>query len=240
MSSLLASHPDIACWRELLFAGEGHARDDYFTRSRIDRLDEFLDRFFAHDWRSLSLFPHVEVPKPQAVGFKLKYQQVDRYPGVIEYLLTHKNNIRVIHLIRKNCLATLVSTRALPAVFSSFGDANALVGTSIDGFRPKVWLNPETIVSDLDVVRTQITTAKQVIANLHAIDVSYEDLVRESSLTNGRLLCFLGIRESPLSSSYQKLLPQSPLAAIVNPEEVSRALKGTDFEPCLTSGYIDA
>jgi Sulfotransferase family len=232
LSSLLASHPDIACWRELFFAGEGAAKDDYFTRSHSSNLASFLDRFFLHEWRAINLVgAPLIAQQPGAVGFKLKYQQVERYPTVIEYLLSRRGAIKVIHLIRENLLATLVSSLILPAVIARFNNSNVLADTAVDDFQPSVRLNSQTLRFELEVLDAEIARAKKRIADLNSIEVIYEDLIAKPSSTSTRLLTFLDLDDRPvLQSRYRKLLPGSPLDSISNGEEVQAALKGTRFE----------
>jgi hypothetical protein len=237
LSSLLASHPSIACWRELFFAGEGGAKDDCFTRSHTLDLATFLDRFFLYDWQPINL---VEAPanvrQPDAIGFKLKYQQVERYPMMIEYLLSRKGALKVIHLIRENLLATLVSCRILPATLMRFNNANVLAETAVDGFQPSVWLNPRTLSSDLEVLDAEIARARKRVADLNVMEVVYEDLITTPSFTSNRLLTFLDVNARPaLYSKYRKLLPASPIESISNDEEVRAALKGTRFEVFLSN-----
>jgi hypothetical protein len=237
LSSLLASHPQIFCWRELFFAGEAGSAEDYFTRSKCSDLRIFLDRFFSSEWAAINLCEERPTTKqPRAVGFKLKYQQVERYPGVGQYLLSGRSTIRIIHLVRVNLLAALVSARILPLVFARFKDANVLADTPLDGFQPAIRLDPTTLYFDLDFLMSELTRAREFAANFNTIEVTYEDLVRNFSSTSECLLRFLSLNDSTsvLQSRYRKLLPRQPLASISNKREVRIALQGTRFEGCLS------
>jgi hypothetical protein len=236
LSSLLASHPEIACWRELFFAGEGRSSQDYFTRSRSSDLPSFLDRFFLYDWRAINLFyERPMVQEPNAVGFKLKYQQVARYPRISDYLLSRRSTIRVIHLVRANLLATLVSSRILPLVFARFNDANVLADTSLNDFHPLVSLDAKALHSDLECLEAEIVRSRELVANFNTLEVTYEDIVGTPPSSNNRLLTFLSVNSQRLlNSRYRKLLPMSPLDSISNKDEVWSVLKGTRFESCLS------
>ena len=146
LSSLLASHPEIACWRELLFVGEGSAQDDYFTRSKSKDLAAFLSSFFNYDWgpRGINLRDESSIDRvPGAVGFKLKYGQAWRYPTVLDCLFRYRDTLRVIHLVRTNLVATLVSSLMLPTLFVKFGNSNVLVDAQLAGLDRSVWVDPK-------------------------------------------------------------------------------------------------
>jgi hypothetical protein len=236
LSSLLASHPNIACWRELFFAGEGDAKDDYFTRSHIRDLAEFLDRFFSHDWQPINLVEaRPIVGEPGAVGFKLKYQQAERYPRLVSYLSSRRETLKVIHLIRKNLLATLVSSLILPAVFAKFSDANVLAEVMADNFQPSVRIVPQNLYSELEALDAVIDRARDCVADFNVMEVVYEDLITKPSAELNQLLMFLGVDSQPvLSSRYRKILPLSPLHSISNGDDVKAVLKGTRFESFLS------
>jgi hypothetical protein len=235
----MASHPRVACWRELLFGGEGGIKDDYFTRSPVKDFFTFLDKFFLYEWgpRGIGL---LEVPGTirslAAVGFKLKYEQVQRYPAVMDYFLYHKSAIKVIHLIRRNLLATLISSLVLPAILARFKGANIPADVALDGLECAVWVNPETLILELEALDGRIARAKESLHDLNSLEVAYEDLLVSQWSTCCRVLEFLEVDSGPaLSSRYRKILPVSPLESIKNIEQVKSALKGTRFEAFLVS-----
>jgi hypothetical protein len=232
---LLASHPQVACWPEIFFAGEGSSKDDYFTQSQARDVASFLDRFFLYDWGSINLEGATE-RRPDAVGFKLKYQQVQRYPSIVDELFSGRKALKIIHLVRENLLATLVSSLIVPKVFERFKDANVLVGKAVDSFQPSVWLNPRTLIAELEALETGIVQARERVAGMSAIEITYEELTTTPSSTSHRVLTFLGVDPEPvLSSRYRKLLPPSPLDSIENGEEVRAALQGSRFETFLAT-----
>lgn len=231
LSSLLANHPDLTCWRELLFAGEGTARDDLFTRSGCKNVTTFIDSFFSLKWRHIGIASATPVhANPVAVGFKLKYQQAVRHAGLIGHLKAKEDRLRVIHLVRRNALATLVSIKLLPTTFSIFKDANA-PALSTKTYHPRVYISPRTVVSQLLELEHGLHLARSMVAGMDTIEIFYEDLVTHQATTISRVLTHLGADLRPkLNSSYRKLLPTSPYDVISNSEEIKDALKGTPFE----------
>lgn len=235
LSSLLDSHPQVTCWREIFYRGEASSADDYFTRSGLKEVHTFLDCFFTYRWGSggTQMAAQNNRCMPSAIGFKLKYQQIRTYPDIECYLL-HNPQIKVIHLIRKNLLATVISSQLVPQLLALYNRSNILSETKLDNLSPSVELNPSTILDELTNLEADIKQARNVVAHMPVLEVAYEDLLNAAAATSRSILKFIGVEiDYPLSSKYRKIMPQSVQESIGNLQQIRQVLKGTRFESFL-------
>ena len=119
------------------------------------------------------------------VGFKLSYKQATLNPGVLTYLSLRR--ARVVHLIRSNILASVVSWETAQArQFFHARKGDAVEPVSIE-------LDPETLLERLDHHEYAITLARSWIRNLRLpyTEAFYEELtgVRQDEKL-ARLLAF--------------------------------------------------
>lgn len=231
--SLIDSHPEAACWPEIFFAGEGHAVRDYYLDSSAASVTGFLEDFYNYEWGPSGVnLPGLRLPSatPSAIGFKLKYGQVARYPAVLNYLRSISDQVLFIHLRRVNLLAALVSEQALPIVFSRFGRPNVPTGVDAGDFRPRVALDPATVVDELERLAALVHKNTSLVDEFDVLNVTYEQLVAEPSVQMSRVMQFLGLsHEKRLRSRYRKIMPSDLRSTISNFDQVTSALSGTPF-----------
>jgi LPS sulfotransferase NodH len=163
--------------------------------------------------------------KPGAVGFKLMYSHLRRYPELLAYFLIHQ--VRVVHLLRKNPLDLLIS-RALKRKLQQ---AHRLANEPpVEGLQ--VELNTETLIKKLQIKQRKIKRAQTLLqwSGLHSIEIGYEDLQKDPS-TFQTLCQFLSIRTDHVmpESRFQKVRRGSQVQIIKNYSEVKKALEGTHF-----------
>jgi hypothetical protein len=239
LTSLLDSHPDIACWKELFYRGEATATEDSFTLSRAESEDVFLEHLFSYRWGpgGANLCPaDPQEPLPRAVGFKLKYQQAAAHPRIFEYLRGQKG-VKVIHLIRANLLAALSSAAMIPRLLERFERPNVLAGESLDGIELSVRLDPRTILRELEALETTIALARQQLRGLSTLEITYEDLLNAPAATCRSALRFLGTDPSlRLTSRYVKIMPCSLHETLANADEIARVLAGSRFATMIDNG----
>lgn len=237
LSSLLDSHPQLACWREIFYRGEGNVVDDEFTRSGLANVHKFLESFYLYKWGAggtQMVAEHDASHRPAAIGFKLKYQQADRYPEIDRYLRKDAE-LKVIHLVRKNLLATLVSSVMLPSVRARFGSANVKSDVALGEFCQSMELDASTVGARLSDLGAGIARARTVVAHLPVLEITYEDLMERHADTCKSILTFLGVDPmQSLSSEYRKILPNSLESVISNVHQIRGALSGTCYEEFLS------
>lgn len=233
MASLLDSHPEIACFSEIFFRGEGLATDDLFSNSEVQEEKIFLEHFFSYRWGpegSNIVKQPPEKKSPGAVGFKLKYEQAARYPKVFKYLSKHKDRIKVIHLIRENLLSTIASSTLVPKLLNKFKRPNLPHEVSLKGMNRTVRLNPDTIFEELDNLESSITRSQKAILDFNTMEVTYENLVGSQNATCQSILRFLGVgSKEVLSSRFQKIMPSSLKDSVENLNEIRSLLSVSKF-----------
>lgn len=104
LRSFLNQHPDIYCYGEM-FSPSGTVKDNFFKDK-----DLIVKIAFYHKEQNKNIEDYLNylfssAKKYNAVGIDLKYNQIN--DEVLNYLL--KNDIKIIHLIRKDILATWLS-----------------------------------------------------------------------------------------------------------------------------------
>jgi LPS sulfotransferase NodH len=163
--------------------------------------------------------------QPGAVGFKLMYTQLQKYPEILVYLLVRR--VKVVHLVRQNQLDVLISR----AVKNKIRRAHVL-----NGNKPpedvQVSLNTEKLLARLGRRNKRIQTARWLMRRsmLPQLEVTYEDLISDPS-SYQRLFLFLGIGigDHIPESKLVRIGGKEQSQVISNYEEVKNALAGTPF-----------
>ena len=164
-----------------------------------------------------------------AVGFKLMYSQLRRYPEILPYLM--RNRIRAIHLVRRNHLDVLISF----AVKNEIGKAHILSAED----RPadvKVELDTRTLVRNLRKLELKHSVGRTVlrVGRLRHIEVAYEDLVADSAQFD-RVRAFLGVPadEGVPESNIMKTRTGRQQQVVANYDEVRTVLRRSRFAALL-------
>jgi hypothetical protein len=163
---LLDSHPDISC------RGEIYA-PSVFTKYGVDAVE-------AH------LLTQVHARSSKAVGFKLSIQDLMNHPELLS--IVKKYNYKAIRLTR-NLLDQYLSMELAIANNSWTSDDPSRGITQVKG-------TPERLQANFRMHYYCNTILKEATETMLAIDVSYEEVVREE--THAVILSFLGARVMPL------------------------------------------
>lgn len=220
--SYLNSHPDILCLRGVYgstnkinfgkFYGElpEECHSSELIKLRNERPIEFLEKYV---WKEYS--------KPfKAVGFKYFYDH-DRHLSNKEELISYfKTNraIKFLHLKRENLLATLFSyKRALAQL--QWTKANTDFRTSIT-------------VQECNDYFQQILDNQKLFDELFAnrtLQISYDNLVKESEKTLKEVLDFIGVKAISLTTLTNKNRETKLSDCITNYTELKTHFKSTDY-----------
>ena len=163
--------------------------------------------------------------QPGAVGFKLMYSHLRRYPELLAYLLVHR--VRVVHLVRKNPLDLLISR----AVKRKLQQAHRLANEpAVQGVQ--VELNTDTLLKKLQIKQRKMNRARNLLrwSGLRQIEVGYEELQTDPTAFPG--LCrFLSIESDGKmpESKFQKVRRESQTQVLKNYGEVRQVLEGTGY-----------
>jgi hypothetical protein len=161
----------------------------------------------------------------QAIGFKLTYVQANANAALLPLLSVQR--VRVVHLIRANLLAALISWK----IARETGIYHVRRQPEHRGL---VLVDPERLRSELEEQELAIEGARRRLERLRLprLDISYEELVGRKEETFTRVLRYLGVEPQVelLDSTLQRTRVGSILEHLENPDEVRGALAGTRFE----------
>lgn len=159
-----------------------------------------------------------------AVGFKLMYTQLYRYPELLLYFWTH--HVRVIHLVRKNALDFVISQTLKRKIQKAHRLADEAPLEDV-----QVELDPKTLIRRLQVRQRKTKRGQMILrlSGLRTIDIGYEDLQKDATVFQS--LCrFLSIETDAMPQSrFQKVHRKSQGQIIKNYSEVKKVLEGTHF-----------
>ncbi|CAM0873556.1 unnamed protein product [Alopecurus aequalis] len=221
--TLLNSHPNVSSNGEIFSVRE--------RREDIGSILRTLDKLYDLDWRTSA------AKNECTAAFGLKWmlnQGVMDYPHEIVHYL-NKKGVMVIFFFRRNTLRRLVSVLANDydrTAKQLNGTHKAHVHSQEEAeilamFRPELDVS-SLIPSIRDAEQSVEDCLRQFRATRHMV-LYYEDLIRDDNALS-RVQEFLGVPVRRLSSKHVKI-HTSPLPdLVVNWEEVSETLKGTEFD----------
>ncbi len=230
----LANHPQIACRHETLFT-----QDCKFKYFRFDRPGSFyyqyrsnsMGRQFAHWFQNKQLvyncindYLHTLPNNAKAIGFKVSYNQIEKYPAIAAWIKEHE--VRIIHLVRGNLLKAILSlkTARKRGQFHSTQKVKPV----------KVFVSPGKLKKSLGRRTRFIEKYRGLFRDKPYLEISYESYVANREAETQKVLQFLDIDEfMSLDTDLVKLNPDSVEDILENYEEVAQALKGTNFEKYL-------
>jgi|GEM_PF-1978716 len=220
-----ASNEDLAVYGELLLpqpkvwdiGNDDIVRfmDSSFSQgSRLWALQHYLDNIYAKTSTSLL--------------FKLMYSDIRRYPEIMFYILRHPKRVKIIHLIRKNYLNTIISLERLRqarVVHVHAGDGNANVQIALD---------VTTLESSIGRLQRKVVLAQRLVTLLPnpSITVHYEALLAGNQDEIDRLKDFLGLKAdfSALESGLMRIAKGGQAQSLSNYVEVRAILQDTKYE----------
>lgn len=231
----LNSHPDIHCVKRA-FGLEHKIKNPTpdlhsggFYLYRVKNLINRLRYYFARsgligDFLKEDVFNMDSDIKN--VGFRMIYDMSLKYPYVSEW--AKNNDIKVIHLIRKNILKTYVSSMTAPIHKMHHPREGEKITTV------KINLDPDKVIKELNTRLSEIDAQRNRYTSSNYIEVFYEDFVENQDDESKKLLDFIGADNGhSLKSTLVKINPDSLEHVVENHEEIERALKGTPLEEYL-------
>jgi hypothetical protein len=235
----MAKHPRVGGYGEVLLPGvEGWSN---WPRGAADRpfFTSFLkERGLAdsHLNRHRQLFTYLDyLLEPRrdfrAIGFKLMYNHLARYPEVLPYMTLRR--VTVLHLIRTNLLDLFLSREAV----KSRRWQNARAPGELELIR--VHVDTNDMLRQLPRIEREQRVARAVLRawRLKVHELTYEQLLADDSALHGALgrLGINGSATLDLSPIMLKMAPTSHREGIANFDDVARALDGTRYMHFLRS-----
>jgi LPS sulfotransferase NodH len=231
----LSSHPEITCHGEVFKLGRvpysqaggywAYSRSSIGNRLRSVLLPrrscaEYLARLYGEQGGS-------------AIGFKLMLNQCDARPYL--WPLIARFPVSCILVTRRNHLKTLVSrlTAAASGVYHVSATLPAKSAVSKWVAQPVV-VDAASIIAELDAIADEAARWRDLLSGVRSVEIEYEAYVRDQSAWNARVLDFLGVSQSALSSDLKKVNPDQLATMIVNYDEIADVLAGSSYAFCLT------
>lgn len=240
LTSCLNSHPQIYCSRGSLFTKHNlspfkwfkpgfltadRSKSPYFKYRSGSFRRQIAHRFrrdkLIHEFLSAWYAKH---QNHQAVGFKVNYSQISRYPATIAWV--KQNDVRTIHLVRKNLLKRHVSNKI--AITRNVHHSKAPL-------KPiKIYIDPKILIEDFRRRQKRFDKYRKRFMGFPFLEISYESLAADQDKETRRILKFLEIDQlMPLTTDLVKVNPDSLENIIENYGEVKQTLMNTEFESFL-------
>ena len=250
----LNSHPNIACFREVLntlLEDIDYAVDGYDGTSAEDKDLRARDPMRFVRTRIFSALGGETI----AAGFKFHYAHLFGSKNAIEGLIGERS-LYIIHLQRRNALRSLVSRRLAESSgwwLDEGGEAKPLAAPAIETSakrrtlrsalgafsrsRPRddipppprtIRLTREECLVTFKVLRSNIDLFSSLFEDHRMISVWYEDLVSDAG-EQIRIQQFLGVPPAPLQVTMRRQNPQPLSQLIENYDELKRAFMSTAF-----------
>jgi hypothetical protein len=220
---LLDSHPRITCHGELFgenistLAAPGSEPHRHLLAERDrDPAGFAMQRAFAPTGAD-------------AVGFKILHQQLlTRWPGLLD-ALQRAQDVRVIHLVRRNGIKRFMSEYFVGTVT---GKNVYFLDEQLPRIEPVVV--PATILLErLCEERRQSARIRELFAGHPCHEIAYEDSLADDGPALRAVQEFLGVPPAGLTAPIRKILPDDLRQLIANFDEVAAAVQGTPFESML-------
>jgi len=225
---LLNNHPSVLCYGEI-FQPEFHLDNpgptvfDYFGVFKVFRLlRSTFPLFFV---RHLVFKKHRASLK--AVGFKIFYEHASKgKPKDIWSYLRSLEDLRVLHLKRKNALRIIVSRKLAEKTGVYYlkkdqkGETNTL----------KLFLDYKECLKFFKRLEAQRLKYDSFFKKHKILQIYYEDLVKHKRLSENRICDFLDVKKRPLKCKLARQNTRSLRRIIVNYDSLKRKFSKTPWK----------
>lgn len=167
--------------------------------------EEFLD---AHD--------------AQAVGFKLKYDELVRPQWQeVRRLVAADEELAIVFLHRRDLLRRYLSHQV---VLRQTGITVVAAGGTPPSVEPFA-IDIDDLLRDIAETRRRTREFEAAFAAHPSLHIAYEDLAAHPQVQCDRVFAFLGVDSSPVRVATEKIVRVAPEALVLNYEEVQAALQ---------------
>lgn len=228
LKSLLNDHDNVIAWGALFApASRDRIRWGFVGQSQRASLRELLlrdpDQFLERE--VYTLYP----ASIQAVGFKIFYghAQSDEWQSVWSYL-RRREDIRVLHLRRRNLLARQVSLELAQTsrVWRSRGGPS-------DGI-PSITLDFDKCVEEFRRVRRGERELGEMFGPARVLDLAYEDLAASQATEMSRVFEFLGVENQGVRPATRRQSSGALKDKIENFDELEARFRGSPWHQFFT------
>ncbi|MGL6340572.1 MAG: sulfotransferase, partial [Waterburya sp.] len=161
----------------------------------------------------------------KAVGFKLFYYhaQAEKTQKIWQYLQDYQE-LKIIHLVRKNLLQTYVSQQIALATNSWYLKSGKQVKNN-----PAIALDYEQTRKAFEETKKLEAENDTFFQNHQVIKVFYEDLVKDNLAEIAKIQNFLNVKPTPVNISTKKRSPQSLQPVIQNYSELKASFQESPY-----------
>jgi LPS sulfotransferase NodH len=197
-------------------------------RGGVDESVKTAVRKSASDYLDKNIFTNYPSPI-KAVGFKIFYQHPVWDPsGNVWQYLREMEDLRVIHLRRRNLLKSFVSWKIAQKT-DVWKQAN---NASLE-LDKRVAISPQECVAFFEQTLQQEKIADERFSGKPLLQTTYESLTSQFSEQMELIQEFLDIDPRPIAMKTAKQNPESLSELIINYDELSHAFSGTRWEAYL-------
>lgn len=211
LRSLLNSHPNVLCYGEVFReVGVGY---EVVDTKKISENKVF----------------HKYASEIKSVGFKLFYYHANTTTtdSIWKYLI--ENNVKVIHITRKNMLETVVSRKR-----SELTDAWTKKGENIKSKEMNIELHYDECLKEFEWTEKLEAKARELFSQNPVLEVTYEDLSSNPQEIANQICEFLGVSKVNLITSMQKQNNKKMSDVVSNYSQVKEQFKNTKWEKFFT------
>jgi LPS sulfotransferase NodH len=230
LATCLRQHQNVILFGELFNDEEEERQRAFYIKKSFRSFGEQSRTFYrwgddANDFLNKYIFVN-----HWAVGFKILYNQARNEPKAEkawDYLIENED-IHVIHLIRRNLLASLVSlkTALLTDEWVQLKDSPTNPTSS-----PTFRLDPQHCESYFEQTLERYQWIKSAFSRHPIIEIEYErDLCHQFEKTRQDLQDFLKITRQPLEKLLVKQAKRKLHDTIINYHELKDYFQNTDYE----------
>ena len=225
LAGCLESHPQIECAGEILIGAPDVPQPQY--RGPFKGIVKLARFAYSGAWRPGNRMRAFYAGGTARVRmFKAMYNQLAN-PFALGYL-RQQEDLRIVHLRRKNLLKVHVSTLLMP----KRAHAQALMAVE------PVWIhvNPAAAIASMRRARALYTHFELQFERHPRLQVAFEDLFDGQYLqvgTAARICDFLGVEQHPMKSRIVRLNPESLREMVTNYDELADAVSRTEFAEML-------
>lgn len=169
-----------------------------------------------------------------AVGIKTLYYQIEKEHGLqygipemqeILAFLQSQQDIKIIHLKRRNRLQTLASNRVAKLTRKYRAEDQG----SLSDDKAKITLDTAECEQEFELIGEKEAFYDEAFKNHPKLEVYYENLVAGQVQECGRILDFLGVRRQPLKTTMKKQRTRPLSEVIENYEELKKYFSATEW-----------
>jgi hypothetical protein len=222
LMSLLDSHPKIICYSEIFNIGPPKFDKKYISFEN-DRFLARLRDIYPLKFLNKCVFCSYN-NKFNSIGFKIFYNQLleDKFQELKKYL-SNLNNLKIIHLKRKNLLKAFFSLKLAEKT------GNWTIEESRHRKPKKIYIDYENFLNYLKSTEKLENRCLKLFKKNNILKISYEELIKNRKKILSKIQNFLGISHEKLKTNLIKQNPFPLSKSVSNYKQLKQKFKRTKY-----------